>query len=157
MPFGNFSDISARIRQVRGTLKKSEFADALVIPRPNLSRYESGRTPPADVLQKIADYGGVTVKWLLTGKEEEKVAGELAKSGHPEPLLKESAPARPCEIQEFLLAEVLRAILKYVERDKLRYTPEYMTRLISLLYNHCARTLEPPSEALVVLYDIGPE
>jgi hypothetical protein len=134
-------------------LKKAGFADILGIPRPNFYKYEDGRQPPADVLQKIADYGGVSVKWLLTGKEE---GGSLEKTHPPEKPPVNSEPARPCEIQEFLLAEVLRAIVKYVERDKLRYTPEYMARLISLLYNHCARTLEPPTESLVSLYDIGP-
>jgi transcriptional regulator with XRE-family HTH domain len=154
MPYGSFHDISDRIRKVRGELKKGKFADILGIPRPNYYRYEDGRKPPAEVLQKIADYGGVTVKWLLTGKEEYKDVGKPGLPDQP-PAVPETA--RPCEIQEFLLAEVLRAIDKYMEKDKLRQSPEYLARLISLLYNHCARTLEPPTELLVVLFDIGPE
>ena len=131
MPIGNFLDISARIRQVRGKLKKAEFADALGISRPNLSRYESGRKPPADVLQKIADYGGVTVKWLLSGEEE---GGSLEKR----------RPARPCEVQEFLLVQVLLAVEEYMEKYKETYPPKYWARLIAALYNYCAREDEPP-------------
>ena len=146
MPYGNFSDISARIRQVRGKLKKSEFADLLGIPRPNLSRYESGRQPPADVLQKMADYGGVTVKWLLTGEEE---GGSLEKTRPPEQLPVASEPARPCEVQEFLLVQVLLAVEEYLEKYKTTYLPKYRARLITALYNYCAREDELPSEFLV--------
>ncbi len=154
MPYGNFSDISARIRQIRGKLKKAEFADILCIPRPNLSKYESGRKPPADVLQKIADYGGVTVKWLLTGKEEKKDLGKPLRPDQP-PAVPE--PGRPCEIQEFLLAEVLRSVEEYLEKYKTTYPLKYRARLITFLYNHCARKLEPPSESLVFRYDVGPD
>jgi transcriptional regulator with XRE-family HTH domain len=146
MSSGNFLDISARIRQVRGKLKKSEFADALGIPRPNLSRYESGRTPPAEVLQKIADYGGVTVKWLLTGKEEKKDLEQDLSSEHPKDI---TPPPPPVEIQEFLLAEVLRAVEDFFEKNKGTYELEHRARLITAVYNRCARTLEPPSFGLV--------
>jgi transcriptional regulator with XRE-family HTH domain len=150
MPIGNYSDISARIQQVRGKLKKSEFADALGIPRPNLSRYESGRKPPAEVLQKIADYGGVSVKWLLTGKKEDRDVGKPPLPDQP-PVVTE--PARPCEIQEFLLAQVLRAVEEYMEKYKYHYPLEYRARLITIIYNHCARELKPPTESLVLTCD----
>ena len=146
MPIGISSDISARIRQVRGKLKKSEFADALGIPRPNLSRYELGRTPPAEVLQKIADYGGVTVKWLLTGKEEKKDAGKPFLPDRP-PVTPE--PARLCEVQEFLLVQVLLAVEEYMEKYKTTYPPKHRARLITALYNYCAREDAPPSVSLV--------
>jgi transcriptional regulator with XRE-family HTH domain len=156
MPSGNFSDISARIRQVRGKLRKAEFADALGIPRPNLSRYESGRTPPAEVLQKIADYGGVTVKWLLTGKEE---GGSLEKTRPPEKVPVAPEPTRPCEVQEFLLVQVLLAVEEYLEKYKDTYPPKHRARLITSLYNYCVREDELPSEFLVgdFLADIAPD
>jgi transcriptional regulator with XRE-family HTH domain len=149
MPSGNFFDISARIRQVRGKLKQSEFADGLGIPRPNLSRYESGRKPPAEVLQKIADYGGVTVKWLLTGKEEEK---DVSKPLHPDQPPVAPEPARPCEIQEFLLAQVLQAVEEFWGNQP--PGPKHRAHIITAVYNHCARTLEPPSYALVEEFEI---
>ncbi len=152
MPYGNYSDISARIRKVRGKLKQAQFADILGIPRPNLSKYESGRQPPADVLQKIADYGGVTVKWLLTGKEEKKDKDQPRPPEHPSNI---PPPEPPVEIQEFLFAEVLRALEDYMEKYRTPFELGFRARLLVALYNHCARTLEPPSEYLVesfVLY-----
>ena len=113
MPYGSFNDISARIKQIRGKKQKAKFADILGIPRPNFYKYEDGRKPPADVLQKIADYGGVTVKWLLTGEEEKKDAGKPTLPDQP-PIV--PGPGRPCEIQEFLFAQVLRAVEKYIEK-----------------------------------------
>jgi hypothetical protein len=86
----------------------------------------------------------------LTGKEEEK---DLCKPLRPDqpPLVPE--PPRPYEIQEFLLAEVLRAVEKHMEKYNYAYPLEYRARLITLLYNHCARTLEPPTESLVIKFD----
>jgi|GEM_PF-5890085 len=148
MPYGEFFDIAGRIRQIRGALKKSKFADNLGIPRVNYYRYEEGRKPPADVLQKIAEYGGVSVKWLLTGKEED----ENDLPGQP---LVVSKKRRPCEIQEFLFAEVLRAVEKFWGK----HVPEleHRARVITTLYNHCARKLERPSYALVeeIEIDLG--
>jgi transcriptional regulator with XRE-family HTH domain len=139
VPYGEFYDISGRIRQIRGELKKGKFADLLGITRPNYYKYEDGRKPPADVLQKIADYGGTTVKWLLTGKEEEKDLPDQP------PVVPK--PGRPCEIQEFLFAEVLRAVEKFWGK----HAPEleHRARVITALYNHCARKLEAPSYELV--------
>jgi transcriptional regulator with XRE-family HTH domain len=148
MPYGTFHEISARIREVRGKLKKAEFADILGIPRPNFYKYEDGRQPPADVLQKIADYGGVTLKWLLAGEEEEKCVGMPPLPDQP-PVAPE--PSRPCEIQEFLLAQVLRAVEEYMEKYKSAYPLEHRARLITTLYNHCARELKPPTESLVLI------
>jgi transcriptional regulator with XRE-family HTH domain len=150
MPYGKFHDISDRIREVRGNLKRSKFADTLGIPRTNLYKYESGRRPPADVLQKIADYGGVTVKWLLTGKSED------TEPDHPRPPERPRRafqPGTPLEIQEFLFTEVLRAVEDYMEKNKVPYELEHRARIIVELYNHCARWLERPTEDLVLEID----
>jgi transcriptional regulator with XRE-family HTH domain len=147
MPYGKHLDISDRLKHVRGKKKKAEFAKILGIPQPNLSKYESGRMPPADVMQKIADYGGVTVKWLLTGKEEKKDVDQSLHSGQP-PVSPE--PTRPCEIQEFLFAQVLRVMLEFFNKNPGKPKSfEKLARLFTAVYNHSARELEPPSLALV--------
>ena len=129
--------------------QKAKFADILGIPRPNFYKYEDGRTPPADVLQKIADYGGVTVKWLLTGKEEDKDVGKPTLPDQPP---KVPEPARPGEIQEFLLAEVLRAVEEFWKGTDpgLRHR----AHIITAVYNHCARSLEPPIYDLVEEFEM---
>jgi len=86
--------------------KKADFAKIIGSSQPNLSRYESGRQPPADVMQKITDYGRVSVKWLLTGKEEKK---DLEQPRPLENLSHVPSPEPPVKIQEFLLAQVLGA------------------------------------------------
>jgi transcriptional regulator with XRE-family HTH domain len=149
MPYGTFHDISARIRQIRGKLKKAKFADLLGISRPNFYKYESGRRPPADVLQKIADYGGVTVKWLLTGQDDLKEKKDPGRAGQPEHLLKDTAHPQPCEIQEFLFAEVLRVVEEYQDSPGITLDRAHRARLLVALYNHCARELEPPTLLLV--------
>ncbi len=155
MPYGSCLDISARIREVRGKLKKAEFADILGIPRPNFYKYEDGRQPPADVLQKIADYGGVSVKWLLTGEE----GGNSEKTRPPAQPRVAPEPTRPCEVQEFLLVQVLLAVEKYLEKYKDTYPPKHRARLITALYNYCVREDELPSVFLVgdFLADIAPD
>jgi transcriptional regulator with XRE-family HTH domain len=150
MPYGKNVDISDRIKKIRGKKKKAEFAKILGIPQPNLSKYESGRQPPADVLQKIADYGGVTVKWLLTGEEEKK---DLKKDLPPEPSADIPLPERPGEIQDFLLLQVLRVYNEFWgdHRPEL----EHQARVIATIYNHCARTLQSPSNELVEEIEIS--
>jgi transcriptional regulator with XRE-family HTH domain len=151
MPYGSFHDISARIRKVRGELKKAKFADILGIPRPNYYKYEDGRKPPADVLQKIADYGGVTVKWLLTGKEEKEK--NLDRPILPDQPSVAPESQRPGEIQEFLFAQVLRAFEEYQDSLGIVYDRAHRARVLVALYNHCARELELPSFGLVEKID----
>jgi transcriptional regulator with XRE-family HTH domain len=151
MPYGKHLDISDRLKHVRGRKKKAEFAKILGIPQPNLSKYESGRMPPADVMQKIADYGGVTVKWLLTGKEEKKALEQARYPAHPSHI---PPPGPPVEIQEFLLAQVLRAVEEFWGGKDPGL--EHRARVMTALYNYCARSLEPPSCGLDVLQRIAP-
>ncbi len=145
MPYGNNLAVSDRLKQVRGKKTKAAFARILGINSPTYCRYEDGRMPPAEILQKIAEYGGVTVKWLLTGKEEEKDLLDQP------PIVPKTG--RPCEIQEFLLAEVLREVEKFWGK----YVPEleHRARVITALYNHCARKLEAPNYELVEEIEIG--
>jgi len=153
MPYGNFPGISARIRQIRGKLKKAEFADILGIPRPNLSKYESGRKPPADVLQKIADYGEVTVKWLLTGKEEDKEERNLVQPLRTEHFPKPQESPWPPVIQEFLFAEVLKVLEEYQDKRRIVLDRIHRVRILVALYNYCALNLVPPTLLLAERFD----
>lgn len=63
-------EIYCKLRDSRG-LKDARIAEATGIGKSTFSDWKSGRSVPKhDKLQKIADYFGVTVDYLLNGNEE---------------------------------------------------------------------------------------
>ncbi len=59
-------EISNKIKKMRGALTQAEFANKTGINRSLINQYESGdRTPSLCSLGKLADYGKVTVDYLL--------------------------------------------------------------------------------------------
>lgn len=63
---------------------QKEFADRLGITQASISRYLRGQHPDRESLQKVADCTGVSVDWLLTGKDPEmapEVEGIIRKVG----------------------------------------------------------------------------
>lgn len=70
------ASVGQRIKLVRGNLTQMQFARILGIKKQNyISRYESVRIPTHELLLKIAEHGGVTVDWLLTGRQEGRKLG----------------------------------------------------------------------------------
>jgi transcriptional regulator with XRE-family HTH domain len=65
--------IGERIRLIRRQLDltQSEFSKKLGVIQVSVARYEAGRVPKAQVLEKIARIGGVTTSWLLHGEATE--------------------------------------------------------------------------------------
>ena len=63
-------DVGERIRWIRQQLDltQSEFSKKLGVIQVSVARYEAGRVPRAQVLEKIARIGGVTTSWLLHGE-----------------------------------------------------------------------------------------
>lgn len=61
--------VGRRIAEVRKRLglKRYQFAEKLGVTRATVGNYERGQMPRADVLDKIARLGEVTVEWLLHG------------------------------------------------------------------------------------------
>src|SRR5439155_9908959 len=93
------ADVGKRIRNVRKQLQLSqtEFARRLGIVKVSVVRYEAGRVPRTDVLDRIARATGVTTAWLLHGDTDDTRAT-------PRP-----APALPPPLQESL--DILEAYL----------------------------------------------
>jgi transcriptional regulator with XRE-family HTH domain len=61
--------IGARIRSIRGDLSQAEFADRVRIKQAMISRYEADKeVPSSKVLLRIAQYGGSSMEWILTGR-----------------------------------------------------------------------------------------
>lgn len=63
-------DIFVRLLEQSGK-KASDVSKATGIPSSTFSDWKKGKSSPkTEKLQKIADYFGVTLKYLMTGKEE---------------------------------------------------------------------------------------
>ena len=63
--------IGRRLREIRGfDATQREFANRIGISQGQLSKYERGLAPPAvEVLIRIKQLYGVSLDWLLTGKD----------------------------------------------------------------------------------------
>jgi transcriptional regulator with XRE-family HTH domain len=82
-------EVGDRIRQVRRRLglTQAEFAKRLGVIQVSMARYEAGRVPRADVLERMARLGGVTLSWVLRGElERQSPAGPLVDRTAWEPL-----------------------------------------------------------------------
>jgi transcriptional regulator with XRE-family HTH domain len=60
--------LSQRLAQVRGERSQRQFARDLGVFQQNVNRYESGTTPHADFLIRLALKEGVSLDWLMLGK-----------------------------------------------------------------------------------------
>lgn len=59
-------------------LTQKELAEDLGLRRPTLSDWKkNGAVPAGDICLRIAYYLGVSVEWLISGKEKEELAPEL--------------------------------------------------------------------------------
>lgn len=62
----NMEKASKRLRELRGIRTRTGVASELCIAYSTLQSYEDGkRTPAGNVMQKIADYYGVTVESIF--------------------------------------------------------------------------------------------
>ena len=117
--------------QLRDSLGVTDYrvASDTGIPKSTFSDWKSGRsTPKQDKLQKIADYFGVSVDFLITGKEETAVAQEthvdlkaefnrikkLLESGENAPLYFDGQPADQESIN--LLLDQIKISVALMER-----------------------------------------
>ena len=64
--------IPERLAQVRDTRSQRQFARDLGVFQQNVNRYESGTTPHADFLIRLALKEGISLDWLLLGKGKMK-------------------------------------------------------------------------------------
>lgn len=65
-----------RLKELRGEKPQAQFAKELGIPFSSYRRYEAGTTfPPMHILNRIAKKLGLSVNWLLRGRDI--VRGEL--------------------------------------------------------------------------------
>jgi len=74
-------EISERVDFIRqqSNLNQEQLALKLNISQPAVSKYLKKRIPPADILFKLAQLGGTTIEWILTGKNRFSSSPDLAK------------------------------------------------------------------------------
>lgn len=121
-------EIFAKLLEERG-VTAYKVSKATGIAGSTFSDWKSGRsTPKQDKLQKIADYFGVSVDFLITGKEETAVAQEthidlkaefnrikkLLESGENAPLYFDGQPADQESIN--LLLDQIKISVALLER-----------------------------------------
>ena len=102
------------------------------IPTATISNWKAGRyTPKQDKLKRIADFFGVSVDFLITGKEEDVAQKEhidlkaefdriekLLKSGEGKPLYFDGHPADPESIDLLLNQIKISVALAFKQRKK---------------------------------------
>ena len=67
--------LTERLAQVRGERSQRQFARDLGVFQQNVNRYESGTTPHADFLIRLALKENVSLDWLMLGKGRPKRSG----------------------------------------------------------------------------------
>lgn len=63
------------IRKIRGAMTQKEFAQMIGVSQQAVAKYEHGRTPKIDILEKIAAATGHRVVITIEKIEEEKAVG----------------------------------------------------------------------------------
>lgn len=114
-------EVGARIARVRLRLglRRYQFAKVLGVTRTTAGNYEKGQMPRADILDKIAGSGDVTVEWLLHGNETKgKATTRLTRRSDIEP--------------RFLWPDV-------APRDLLKMPPRYLERYQVRLQDQISR------------------
>jgi len=127
-----------RIKKIRGGLTQAEFGKLLGVRGNTVSRWEAGRLSDYESLKRIADFGGVTIEWLLKGEEP------------PLPLeFQEHAPenysAALSDIETALLTEVVTVVHQVIAARRLKFTPAQTARLIVKTYDDCRAANGHPS------------
>lgn len=98
--------VGKKLRQLRAekNLKQTELAKILNLSKQTISAYEKDWvTPPADTLERIADFFNVTVDCLL-GRSDSAENGSIV-----------SGASRDFELPDTLPAEARQQIIDYAE------------------------------------------
>lgn len=75
---GAYKDIGDRLKRVRGNLSQTKFSSMLSIKQAQYNRYETGKVrPPVHILERILQLTGVSMDWILVGKEGQANTGSF--------------------------------------------------------------------------------
>jgi len=146
-----FFGLPGRIRKIRGELTQNEFAELIGVNQGTVHKYEKGiASPGAFTLKLIADYGRVTVEYLLSGGNKELPG--------PAESITIQSPARASPLaQPFLfgaldisaLTQIIEAVEDLLSQRKKPLKPVKKALLLSLLYDHFQTTGRIPDQATI--------
>lgn len=133
-----FSGLPARIKEIRGFLTQKEFANRIGVTQGAVQKYENGVNYPGyGVLEKIAEFGEVTVEWLLRGEE--------ARAPGLQDFSPEAYSATLTALETALLTEVIAAVEEVVKAERLKFSPPQKSRLIVRVYDDCRAQHQRPN------------
>jgi transcriptional regulator with XRE-family HTH domain len=139
---GKYLGIGDRIRKIRSALTQKEFGKLFGVVDSAISKWEKGKLPDEETLKKLADYGGVTVEWLLKGEET--------------PIIQEHAPelyqAQPVELDVDVLTEIIAAARGYLRQHRQSLNDRSEARLIADLYYYWLTEKTMPDYQVIHAY-----
>jgi transcriptional regulator with XRE-family HTH domain len=129
---GNRREIGKRIREVRTRLGKSQADFGEVIgglKKSAVSTYEAGDSmPTVEALSRIAEIGGVSLDWLISGKEKEIPGLPVVAD-----LYRRDGAASPNAIEKDLIRLVIEAVEEGLGDLHLELRPDKKAQLVITL------------------------
>ena len=119
------ADVGARIALIRRRLglKRYEFAARLGVTRATEGNWEMGQMPRADLLDKLARSGGVSVEWLIHGHEsggKQAVRPRDSKNMLQRKFLDREKPPESYMLTDFAPADLRKLPRRYLKRYQSR-------------------------------------
>jgi transcriptional regulator with XRE-family HTH domain len=138
---GIFLGTGDRIRQIRGDLTQTEFGKLFGVKGNTVSRWEDGRLSDDETIKKIADYGEVTVEWLLRG--EKKAAAQLRE------FAPEQYDARPAVLNVNYLVQANFLTRKFLKSKRLAFSDHQEAQLSAYIYEYLIEFHADPGEVVI--------
>jgi transcriptional regulator with XRE-family HTH domain len=144
---GKYLGTGARIRKIRGDLTQEEFGKIFGVKGNTISRWEDGRLSDEETLKRIAEFGRVTVEWLLTGEKKPQVKEQS------------QAPyeAGPTSLDRDALSHIILLVRDWLRRRRQKLSPASESELIARCYDYWATEhFHPDDEVIGKLRDLVP-
>ena len=138
-----------KIKRIRGDLTQAKFAGLIGVNQGTVHKYEKGISAPSDeTLKKIADHGGVSVEWLLSG--------DIKEGAGPGESITIESPTLPSQIHEPYLfggvamgamTQIIEVVEEFLSQRKKPLKPVRKALLLSLCYDKFQKTGQPLDQA----------
>jgi len=139
---GKILGVGVRIRKIRAELTQEEFGNLFGVQGSAVSKWEQGELSDEDTLNKVAEYGGLTLEQLLRGDQG------------PAPL-REHTPdtydTRPAVLDVDRLAHSLHLTRQFLHQERRRFSFSELqeAELASYIYEHIESDAADPKETTI--------